>query len=144
MRQSANGPGRRADTLPTGVAPADGPSWPDADEDAASMVVIGAIPGGQLEARQMLRGSVLMQQVSIRRPDGSVWTAYERDVTLPEDESPKAVARAGQILFLASRAVCAADTARIGRFMLANDAARRNRREHAGWLARLWAWVRGS
>ena len=80
-------------------------------------VAVAAITGGHVERRQARDGSRLRQTVAIHRPDGSVWTAYDRDLTLPAD--PAAAARATElaasVLALAAMAVAAASNAREAR-----------------------------
>ncbi len=68
------------------------------------------------QAQDVVAGE-LRQAVDLRRPDGTVWRAYTRNLALPEEASAVArlVREATIILDLAARAIAAADTARAGR-----------------------------
>jgi hypothetical protein len=85
--------------------------------DGAPAMLVRAIPGGRISRSQARLGDRLCQNVEIRRPDGSVWNAYARELPLPAE--PEAAARlartASSVLGLAMDAVAAADTARLGR-----------------------------
>ena len=83
-----------------------------------SGLTVAPIPGGQVERRQQREGAHLSQTVEIRRRDGSVWTAYARQVALPTD--PGEADRSDEagllgVLTLLAQAVAAADTARQAR-----------------------------
>ena len=85
-----------------------------------SGLTVAPIPGGQVERRQQREGAHLSQTVEIRRRDGSVWTAYARQVALPTDpgEADRATKQASCVLTLLAQAVAAADTARQARGMM--------------------------
>lgn len=105
-----NGYGKRNPlTLPSGVGLAD-PS-PATGHRAV------AIPGGQVEQHQHSDGTSLSQTVELRRPDGSVWTAYARRHPLPTDPAAasRATGQATSILTLLAGAVAAVDIARQAR-----------------------------
>jgi hypothetical protein len=93
---------------------------------SANRCEVAAIPGGQVERRQLRNGDHLNQTVEVRRRDGSVWTAYARQLALPADpgEADRTTELASCVLDLLARAVAAADTARQARgAMLDPDAA---------------------
>src|SRR5215212_185025 len=76
-------------------------------DGGALAVAIAAIPGGQVERRQQREGARLSQSVEVRRRDGSVWTAYARQVALPSDpgEADRATEQASCVLALLAQAV---------------------------------------
>ncbi|WP_137126145.1 hypothetical protein [Roseomonas sp. HF4] len=90
--------------------------------------VIEPVVGGRVSRSQDICASTLRQVVELRRPDGSVWRAYERHVVLPDDatKSGRVVREATTILALAAGAVAASDTARIAR--------------GSDWIADIAAW----
>jgi hypothetical protein len=81
------------------------------------MPVVEEVPGGRISRSQDIAAGALVQLVELRRPDGSVWRAYERRVVLPKDASllARLVGEATAILALAASAVAASDTARMSR-----------------------------
>lgn len=93
--------------------------------------VVEAVAGGRICWSQDIVGKALRQSVDLRRPDGSVWRAYERLVVLPDNAGmlEPVLRQATTILALAARAVAAADTARIARSsgLFADTAALRGR-----------------
>jgi hypothetical protein len=113
--------------VPAVAPPATPPPAPPAtDESHADTTVVMAIPGGQLRRREVREDGLIVQWVEIRRPDGSIWTAYRRELPLPGDRAVagEEASLATQVLAIAAGAVGAADTARIGRTWLAeHDAA---------------------
>jgi hypothetical protein len=104
------------DQAPTGAFLGDdGPAeWALAGTAA---VPVTTISGGRVEQRQERMGERLRQTVEIRRRDGSVWTAYARQLALPADpgEAERATEQASCVLNLLAQAVAAADTARQAR-----------------------------
>jgi hypothetical protein len=85
--------------------------------DAAPAVAVATVPSGRIERRQQREGGRLCQTVEIRRRDGSVWTAYARQLALPADpgEADRATEQATHVLALLAAALAAADTAREAR-----------------------------
>lgn len=79
--------------------------------------IVEAVAGGQISRSQDIVAGALRQAVELRRPDGSVWRAYERLVVLPTDTTKlgRLVREATTTLALAANAVAASDSARIAR-----------------------------
>lgn len=98
-------------------APWDGAFGDDGTLPAAPAVPVASIPGGLVARRQHREGGRLRQTVEIRRHDGSVWTAYARQLALPADpgEAERATEQASHVLALLAAALAAADTAREAR-----------------------------
>jgi hypothetical protein len=105
-------------------APADVPcardgilGWALSDTRGTTTLGVAPIPGGQVERRQQRDGARLCQSVEVHRRDGSVWTAYARQLALPTDpgEADRATRQASCVLGLLAQAVAAADTARQAR-----------------------------
>lgn len=113
------------------------PALPDVGFGPAGALAVAnggtatAIPGGQVERRQQRAGDRLSQVVEIRRRDGSVWTAYAREVDLPADpgEAQRTAEEASHVLALLAQAVVAADRAREARGVM------------LGWMASPPAWA---
>jgi hypothetical protein len=93
------------------------PGWALAGTFGATPLGVATIPGGQVERRQQRDGARLRQTVEVHRRDGSVWTAYARQLALPADpgEADRATRQASCVLGLLAQAVAAADTARQAR-----------------------------
>lgn len=90
---------------------------PDWSLSSVATLGVAMIPGGQVERRQQRDGARLSQTIEVRRRDGSVWTAYARDLALPANptDADRAAERAVCVLGLLAQAVAAADTARQAR-----------------------------
>jgi predicted Zn-dependent protease len=93
------------------------PGWALAGTLGAATLGVATIPGGQVERHQQRDGDRLRQTVEVHRRDGSVWTAFARQLALPADpgEADRATRQASCVLGLLAQAVAAADTARQAR-----------------------------
>ena len=93
------------------------PAWSLAGAPVAAAHGVATIPAGQVERRQQRDGDRLRQTVEVHRPDGSIWTAYARQLALPAEpgEADRATRQASCVLGLLAQAVAAADTARQAR-----------------------------
>lgn len=92
----------------------DGSSWAGT---GTTRLDVATVAGGQVERRQRRDGGRLQQTVEVRRRDGSVWIAYDRQLALPADptEAGRAMNQAACVLDLLAGAVAAADNARQAR-----------------------------